>query len=173
MGRVLVMIFFLIIFSVGYGDSSNKLEGDTFLEFEVLVDAPRDFIFPYIASYEKNKNWIDGLQYEKVIDVPKDGGMLGTKFIQKITAYGISSEYKGVVTAYKENELFSIELWNENIMFYIEYILEDRGSETYIRNRIWISNKKFSSKLLNVFNRRKFKNQIENLKALSEKEYKT
>lgn len=103
----------------------------TFFSGNVLIAAPREFVFNFLTDFNNNVKWIERL--EEIDTAPPEGGIVGTEIKQSILIHGNTWLTEGKVIECRNNEYLKIRLGDSKEKIYLEYTLvESKYSNTIL-----------------------------------------
>jgi len=143
----------------------------TFFSGNIVITAPREFVFNFLTDFDNNVKWVERLKEEDVN--PPEGGVVGTEIKQSILIRGNTWHYEGKVTECRENEYLKIHLGDKKEQIELEYTLTaDKYSNTLLNETGVILEGTALHRWLTGFDKSTLQKRLDKFKEVVEEEYR-
>ncbi|GLI57955.1 hypothetical protein PM10SUCC1_34690 [Propionigenium maris DSM 9537] len=143
----------------------------TFFSGNIVIAAPREFVFNFLTDFDNNVKWVDRLKEEDI--TPPEGGMVGTEIKQSIVIHGHTWHYEGKVIECREGEYLKIDLGDKKEKIQLEYTLtDDEYSKTLLNETGTIVEGTLIHRWLTGFDKSTLQKRLDKFKEVVEEEYK-
>lgn len=143
----------------------------TFFSGNIVIKAPRKFVFNFLTDFDNNVKWVERLKEEDIS--PPEGGMVGTEIKQSILIHGNTWHYEGKVVECREEEYLKIHLGDKKEKIELEYTLtENEYSNTLLNETGTILEGTLLHRWLTGFNKSTLQERLDKFKEVVEEEYR-
>ena len=103
---------------------------------KIIIRAPIEAVFDWVENNEKVPQWMEGLESTEYTSERDPTHPVGTTFKQRMTEFGRTVEYAGVITQYQFPTLLSVTLSHHRFTLDVSYTMRVEDSGVSLRYQV-------------------------------------
>jgi uncharacterized protein YndB with AHSA1/START domain len=142
------------------------------VKHQVFIQAPRPQVFDLVFDDDKIVLWMEGLESTEYTSERNLADPVGTTFRQRMTEFGRTVEYAGVITNYRVHECLSVSLTHPRFKMNVDYRLHPERTGTTLVYRVTLVESDGMvgklSKMMGWYLKKVATSQLDKIKKLAE-----